>query len=53
MRQTDERTDGRPGKNNMSPDPEGGRHNSYVTLAKAGVIKKKVYFISFVGCHFI
>ena len=26
-RQTDELTDGRPGKNNMSPDPEGGRHN--------------------------
>ena len=24
---TDRRTDGRPGKNNMSPDPEGGRHN--------------------------
>ena len=23
-RQTDRRTDGRPGKNNMSPDPEGG-----------------------------
>ena len=32
-RQTDRRTDyrqtdGRPGKNNMSPDPEGGRHSS-------------------------
>ena len=26
-RQTDGRTDGRPGKNNMSPDPKGGRHN--------------------------
>ena len=24
---TDRQTDGRPGKNNMSPDPEGGRHN--------------------------
>ena len=23
-RQTDRQTDGRPGKNNMSPDPEGG-----------------------------
>ena len=27
-RQTDRQTDGRPGKNNMSPDPKGGRHNS-------------------------
>ena len=31
-RQTDRRTfgqtDGRLGKNNMSPDPEGGRHNN-------------------------
>ena len=26
-RQTDRQTDGRPGKNNMSHDPEGGRHN--------------------------
>ena len=26
-RRTDRQTDGRPGKNNMSPDPEGGRHN--------------------------
>ena len=26
-RQTDRWKDGRPGKNNMSPDPEGGRHN--------------------------
>ena len=26
-RQTDGQTDGRPGKNNMSPDPKGGRHN--------------------------
>ena len=26
-RQTDRRTDGCPGKNNMSPNPEGGRHN--------------------------
>ena len=24
---TDRRTDGCPGKNNMSPNPEGGRHN--------------------------
>ena len=24
---TDRQTDGQPGKNNMSPDPEGGRHN--------------------------
>ena len=24
---TDGQTDRRPGKNNMSPDPEGGRHN--------------------------
>ena len=24
---TDRQTDGRPGKNNMSPDPKGGRHN--------------------------
>ena len=24
---TDRRTGGRPGKNNMSPDPEGGRHD--------------------------
>ena len=27
-RQTDRRTDRRTGKNNMSPDPEGGRHNN-------------------------
>ena len=27
-RQTDGQTDGRPEKNNMSPDPEGWRHNS-------------------------
>ena len=27
-RRTDRRTDGRPGKNNMSPDPKGGRHNN-------------------------
>ena len=26
--QTDRRTDRRPGKNNMSPDPKGGRHNN-------------------------
>ena len=26
-RQTDGQTDGRPGKNNMSPDPKGGRNN--------------------------
>ena len=26
-RRTDRQMDGRPGKNNMSPDPEGGRHN--------------------------
>ena len=26
-RQTDRQTDRRPGKNNMSPNPEGGRHN--------------------------
>ena len=26
-RQTDGQTDRGPGKNNMSPDPEGGRHN--------------------------
>ena len=26
-RQTDGRTDRRTGKNNMSPDPKGGRHN--------------------------
>ena len=25
--QTDGQTDGGPGKNNMSPDPKGGRHN--------------------------
>ena len=27
VRQTDGQTEGRPGKNNMSPDPKGGRHN--------------------------
>ena len=26
-RRTDRQTDERPGKNNMSPDPKGGRHN--------------------------
>ena len=26
--QTDRQTDGRTGKNNMSPDPVGGRHNN-------------------------
>ena len=26
-RETDGQTDGRPGKNNMSPNPKGGRHN--------------------------
>ena len=32
-RQTDGRTDRRTGKNNMSPDPEGGRHkNDYATF---------------------
>ena len=25
---TDRRTSGRPGKNNMSPNPSGGRHNN-------------------------
>ena len=33
--QTDGRTDGRtddPGKNNMSPNPKGGRHNYEATL---------------------
>ena len=25
---TDRQTDGRPGKNNMSPNPEGGRHKN-------------------------
>ena len=33
-RQTDGRTDGRPGKNNMSPNPEGGRHNIPNDLAE-------------------
>ena len=37
-RQTERQTDGRPGKNNMSPDPEGGRHNyaisSYLQVLK-------------------
>ena len=28
-RRTDGQTDRRPGKNFMSPDPEGGRHNYY------------------------
>ena len=30
-------TDGRPGKNNMSPNPEGGKHNfhMYMTLGQA------------------
>ena len=32
-RQTDVRTDGCTGKNNMSPNPEGGRHNSYAPRA--------------------
>ena len=27
-RRTDRQTDRRPGKNNMSPDPKGGRHNN-------------------------
>ena len=29
-RQTDGQTDRRPGKNNMSPNPEGGRHNDRI-----------------------
>ena len=29
---TDRQTDRRPGKNNMSPDPEGGRHNNHFEL---------------------
>ena len=29
-RRTDGRTDRRTGKNNMSPDPVGGRHNCYM-----------------------
>ena len=28
--QTDRRTDKCTGKNNMSPDPKGGRHNKYI-----------------------
>ena len=27
---TDRQTDRHPGKNNMSPDPEGGRHNKQI-----------------------
>ena len=31
-RRTDRQTDVRPGKNNMSPDPEGGRHNEAIPM---------------------
>ena len=31
-RRTDRQTDGRPGKNNMSPDPEGGRHKAWLSI---------------------
>ena len=37
-RQTDRRTDRRPGKNNMSPDPEGGRHNYPSSTGKIPVL---------------
>ena len=33
-RQTDGQTDRRPRKNNMSPDPKGGRHNNYHSASK-------------------
>ena len=32
--QTDRQTDGRTGKNNMSPDPVGGRHKYSMTIIK-------------------
>ena len=36
-RQTDRRTDRRPGKNNMSPDPEVGRHKNKKHCCKSFV----------------
>ena len=31
---TDRQTDGCPGKNNMSPNPEGGRHNNIIVMLR-------------------
>ena len=36
-RRTDEQTDRRPGKNNMSPDPKGGRHNFRLDEQNRGI----------------
>ena len=37
-RQTDRQTDRRTGKNNMSPDPVGGRHNEIPLTITSGAI---------------
>ena len=41
-RQTDGQTDGCPEKNNMSPDPEGGRHND--KISKALILPQKCLY---------
>ena len=43
-RQTDGQTDGRPGKNNMSPDPKGGRHNTVNASMILNMFSKNVMY---------
>ena len=49
-RQTDIRTDRRPGKNNMSPNPSGGRHNKTI-LDKNKKLNIKTLPIFFCSYH--
>ena len=47
---TDRQTDGRPGKNNMSPDPKGGRHNNGTDKQYVAVFCYTIQLISIKLC---
>ena len=48
-RRTDRQTDRRPGKNNMSPDPKGGRHNSDILAEQVGLNLSLYEFLKLVS----
>ena len=47
----DRQTDGCPGKNNMSPGPEGGRHNEQLiyTICLSVIDEQLIYTVCFVS----
>ena len=48
---TDRQTDRRPGKNNMSPDPEEGRHNEAKSYVHLEAIMLLWYSFDFYRCY--